>query len=146
MNKGVDCLVRGPAEVFGLGIVQLEEQEKRVLTGKFPPKKEGIALNDGRYMGDVGHEVAEVLAPICRRNLAKRRWKETNEFLESGVHQSVLVDELEEIKPIMEAMFVDVHPQVVRSGRANVEPKRCGPNMLLRTRVEANLDNVAHQV
>ena len=63
-----------------------------------------------------------------------------------GKITTIFVDELEKIKPIAKAVFVDVHPQVVRSGRANVEPKRCGPNMLLRTRVEANLDNVAHQV
>ena len=36
-------------------------------------------------------------------------------------------------------------PQIVRSGRTNVEPKGCGPNMLLRTRVEANLDSIVHQ-
>ena len=80
MNKGVDGLVRGPAEVLGFGIVQLEKQEKRILTWKFPPKEKRVAFNDARHMGDVGHEVAEVLAPRCQRNPTERRWKEANKF------------------------------------------------------------------
>ena len=59
-----------------------------------------------------------------------------------GEVTAIFVDELEEIKPITKAMFVDVHPQFVR----NVEPKRCGPNVLLKTGIYTNLDNVAHQV
>ena len=41
MNKGVDGLMRGPMEVSGLGIVQLEEQDKGVMARKFSPKKYG---------------------------------------------------------------------------------------------------------
>ena len=59
---------------------------------------------------------------------------------------TVLVDSLEKFKPIVKAVFMNVHPQVVRSRRANVEPKRCGPNVLLWTGTEADLGDVSHQI
>ena len=39
-------------------------------------------------MGDVIQKVAEVLAPRGRRNSTKRYWKEANELLDGGVHES----------------------------------------------------------
>ena len=63
-----------------------------------------------------------------------------------GKITTIFVDELEKITPIAKAVFVDVHPQVVRSGRANVEPKRCGPNVLLWTGVEANLEAIGGSI
>ena len=59
---------------------------------------------------------------------------------------TVTVDELEKVEPIMESLVVDVHPQVMRAGWTNVKPKGCSPKVLLRTRVEANLNDIAHQV
>ena len=88
VNEGVDGLVLGQAEVLGFGVVQLEQQEERIAAWKFAPQECGIAFNDAGHVGDVIHEVAEVIAPGCRRKSTKRYWKEMNELLDGGVHES----------------------------------------------------------
>ena len=167
MDKGVDGLMWGPVKIFRLGVVQLEEQDERVLAWKFSPKKDGCLLQDPGYLSEVGHKVPEVVAPRGRRNATERGWKETSQLLDGGVHKRTgqyfrrfaffpaartvrIVDEMlavpvnkcEKFTPVMKEVFVNLQPKVSRSGWTNVKPKRCGPNMFLRTRVEADLDNM----
>ena len=75
VNKGVDGLMRGPMEVFGPGIVQLEEQEQRVLAWKFSPKKYGRLLKDLGNVGEGGDEVRKVVTPGVRRSATKGCWQ-----------------------------------------------------------------------
>ena len=63
MNKGVDGLMWSPLEVFGLGIVQLEEQNQRVMARKFAPKKDRPLLKNLRNVGEGGDEVTKMVAP-----------------------------------------------------------------------------------
>ena len=48
--------------------------------------------------------------------------------------------------PILKFVFKDLVPKVNRTGRANVRPKRCGPNLFLRTDLDSDLHDVVHEV
>ena len=74
VNKGVDGLMWGPLEVFGLGIVQLEEQDQGIMARKFSPKKYWRLLKDLGNVGERGDEVPEVVAPRSRRDATKGCW------------------------------------------------------------------------
>ena len=52
----------------------------------------------------------------------------------------------EKRKPIMKFVIPDLIPEVARARRANLEPKRCGPNLLLRTDVNCDLHDVGHEI
>ena len=74
VNKGVDGLMWGPMEVFGLGIIQLEEQDKGFMARKFSPKKYGRLLKDLGNVGEGGDKVPKVVAPRGRRDATKGCW------------------------------------------------------------------------
>ena len=59
---------------------------------------------------------------------------------------AILVDEWEKFKPVVKEVVVDLTPKVARSGRANVKPKRCSPDLFLRTQIDGNLSDIAHEV
>ena len=48
--------------------------------------------------------------------------------------------------PVLKFVFKDLVPKVNRTGRANVKPKRCGPNLFLRTDLNSDLHDVVHEV
>ena len=48
--------------------------------------------------------------------------------------------------PVLKFAFKDLVPKVNRTGRANVKPKRCGPNLFLRTDLNSDLHDVVHEV
>ena len=57
-----------------------------------------------------------------------------------------LVHHGEKGTPVLKFVFKDLVPEVNRTRRANVEPKRCGPNLFLRTNLDSDLHNVVHEV
>ena len=69
VNKGVDGLMWGPLEILGLGIVQLEEQDERVVAWKFSPKKNGRLLKDPGYLSEGGEKVPRSGRPKTRGGL-----------------------------------------------------------------------------
>ena len=48
--------------------------------------------------------------------------------------------------PVLKFVVKNLVPKVNRARRANVEPKRCGPNLLLRTNLNSDLHDVVHEV
>ena len=74
VNKSVDGLMRGPMEVFGLGVVQLEEQDKGVMARKFSPKKYRRLLKNLGNVGEGCDKVPKVVAPRIRRSATKGCW------------------------------------------------------------------------
>ena len=57
-----------------------------------------------------------------------------------------LVNHGKEGAPVLKFVFKDLVPKVDRTGRANVKPNRCGPNLLLRTQLNSDLHDVVHEV
>ena len=74
VNKGIGGLRWSPLEVFGLGVVQLEEQYQGIVAGEFSPKKDRRLLKDLRNVGEGGNEIPEVVTPRSRRNATKGCW------------------------------------------------------------------------
>ena len=75
MDEGVDGLRWSPLEIVGLGVVQLEKQEQRVLAGEFSPKKDRRLLKDPRNVSESGDEIPEVVTPRCHRDATKGYWQ-----------------------------------------------------------------------
>ena len=59
---------------------------------------------------------------------------------------AVLVDHGQEGVPVVKLVFIDLVPKVSRAGWANAKPKRCGPNVLLRTQIDSDLHDIVHEV
>ena len=156
-------LVLGYPEVMGFGVVQLEQQEKRPAAGEFAPEENRIAFKDSGHVGNVMDVVAEVTVPRGRIHTTKRWGEEANDLVDGGLHKSAgqnfwrlafypaarsrgIVDEIftilfnktEKSIPFMEAVVVDVQPKVESASGANVKPETRSPNVLLRTRTEAD--------
>ena len=52
----------------------------------------------------------------------------------------------EEGVPVLKFVVKNFISKVNRARRANVKPKRCGPNLLLRTNLDSDLHDVVHEV
>ena len=56
------------------------------------------------------------------------------------------VDKREKVTPVVKEVFIYRVPKVSRTGWANVKPKRCSPNLFLRTQVNSDLHDIVHEV
>ena len=106
-----------PLEVLGLGVVQLEEQYQGIVAREFSPKKYRRLLKDLRNVGEGGNEFPEVVAGTRRRGAGSRR---TSSWM--------------------------VVSTSVRGKTGRMKPKRCGPNVLLRTQIDSDLHDIVHEV
>ena len=64
----------------------------------------------------------------------------------SSERSAELIHHGEKGAPVLKFVFKDLVPKVNRTGRANVKPKRCGPNLFLRTDLNSDLHDVVHEV
>ena len=68
VDEGVSSLRWSPLKVFGLGVVQLEEQEKSVMARKLAPKKYRRLLKNLRNVSEGCKKIPQAVAPGSHRD------------------------------------------------------------------------------
>ena len=63
-----------------------------------------------------------------------------------GILNQVLAVRVDKRTPVVKEVVIYQVPKVSRTGWANVKPKRCSPNLFLRTQINSDLHDIVHEV